>query len=203
MTGYQPFEDIKRILPEDFTSRDTLSRAQFFEMDLFLANYLLSSQGDRVAMAHSLEIRLPYLDHRVVEFAARLPSKWKINGLNEKYMLKHSFGGLIPKSIRNRSKQPYRAPIREVFFGDHVDDSINEMLSESALKRAGIFNPERFGHLVAKYRQADTKIDSEVQNMAVVGILSTQLIYDQFIENFPWKVVEPIIPDKIIKKKVD
>jgi asparagine synthase (glutamine-hydrolysing) len=52
-------------------------------MDIFLSNYLLSSQGDRVAMAHSLEIRLPFLDYRVIDFAARLPSNWKMMGLKE------------------------------------------------------------------------------------------------------------------------
>ena len=56
----------------------------YLEMAIFLSNYLLSSQGDRPAMAHSLEIRLPFLDYRVIEFASRLPANWKINGLNEK-----------------------------------------------------------------------------------------------------------------------
>ena len=199
MSGYKPYDDLKQRLPDGFASRDLLSRAQFLEMEIFLSNYLLSSQGDRVAMANSLEIRLPYLDHRVIDFAARLPSKWKINGLDEKYLLKRSFSGLIPDRIKSRPKQPYRAPVREVFFGDHAENSINEMLTESSLKEAGIFNPDRVGHLLAKFRKKDMSFDSEVQNMAVVGILSTQLIHDQFIENFPWKPVEMIKPDKIIK----
>ena len=81
-----PENEITRRLPPDFNDRDFLSMAQFLEVDIFLSNYLLSSQGDRVAMAHSLEIRLPFLDHRVIDFAFRLPARWKMKGLKEKFM---------------------------------------------------------------------------------------------------------------------
>ena len=200
LAGYQPVDELMQLLPEDFDSRDMLSKAQFLEMSIFLSNYLLSSQGDRVAMAHSLEIRLPFLDYRLIDFAFRLPAKWKINGLEEKYILKHSFNGMVPESIKNRTKQPYRAPIREVFFGDDRGDTIREILSEENLKKAGLFNEKKVTGLVKKYRNADISVDNEVQNMAIVGILSTQLVYRQFIENFPWKPVELFQPDKVVKK---
>ena len=194
LDGYQPFDEIHRLLPEGFEHRDALSKAQFLEMDIFLSNYLLSSQGDRVAMAHSLEIRLPFLDHRVIEFASRLPPQWKISGLDEKYILKQSFNGLIPDSIRNRVKQPYRAPIREVFFHDPPSEFLDFMVSDDYLKKAGLFDAHKVGKLVARYRKTETAVDNEVQNMAIVGILSTQLVYHQFIENFPWKPIEPLHP---------
>jgi asparagine synthase (glutamine-hydrolysing) len=200
LAGYHPVDELMQLLPEGFDSRDMLSKAQFLEMSIFLSNYLLSSQGDRVAMAHSLEIRLPFLDYRLIDFAFRLPAKWKINGLEEKYILKHSFNGMVPESIKNRTKQPYRAPIREVFFGDDRGDAIREILSEENLKKAGLFNIKKVTGLVKKYRNTDISIDNEVQNMAIVGILSTQLLYRQFIENFPWKPVELFQPDKIVKK---
>jgi asparagine synthase (glutamine-hydrolysing) len=199
LKGYDPIRDIEAKLPEDFTSRDVFSRAQFLEMNVFLSNYLLSSQGDRVAMANSLEIRLPFLDYRVVEFASRLPAKWKMNGLNEKYILKKSSVGMIPDSIRNRVKQPYRAPIRGVFFQDGSSEVVDDMMSEDYLKKVGLFNAKKVGKLVERYRRKDGGIDNEVQNMALVGILSTQLVHHQFIENFPWKPVEAIKPDKIVR----
>jgi asparagine synthase (glutamine-hydrolysing) len=188
-------------LPSEFEKRDLLSRAQYLEMDLFLSNYLLSAQGDRPAMAHSLEIRLPFLDHRVIDFAMRLPPQWKIRGLNEKYILKQAFNGLLPDRIKNRSKQPYRAPIREVFFSGPGGDYVDEMLSVTALKKAGLFHPKKVERLLSKYRNGGH--GSEVQNMAVVGILSTQLLHHQYIENDAGSGVEPLQPDKVIRKTVD
>ena len=199
LAGYNPSDDLEKLLPDDFASRDVLSRAQFLETNIFLSNYLLSSQGDRVAIAHSLEIRLPFLDYRVVDFASRLPAKWKINGLDEKYILKQSFNGLIPDSIRTRVKQPYRAPIREVFFQDGSSELVDEMMSDNYLKKTGLFNAKKVGKLLERYRRKDMVVDNEVQNMALVGILSTQLVHHQFIDHFPWKPVEAVKPDKIIR----
>lgn len=200
LTDYHPLEQVTSSLPDGFESRDILARAQYLEMAIFLSNYLLSSQGDRPAMAHSLEIRLPFLDYRVIEFAAGLPSKWKINGLNEKYILKNAFNGLLPDRIKNRAKQPYRAPIREVFFSGHPSDYVDDMLSEDYLKKVGLFNKKKVQRLLARYRNSSSTTSSEVHNMAVVGILSTQLVYHQFIENFPWISIKPLVPDKIIRK---
>ncbi|HBZ57450.1 MAG TPA: asparagine synthase (glutamine-hydrolyzing), partial [Syntrophobacteraceae bacterium] len=90
--------EIYRSLPGGFGDWDPLSKAQYLEMTIFLSNYLLSSQGDRVAMAHSVEIRLPYLDYRLIEFMGRVPPKWKMPGLNEKFLLKKTFKGDLPKS---------------------------------------------------------------------------------------------------------
>jgi asparagine synthase (glutamine-hydrolysing) len=199
LTDFQPLDEIGRNLPSGFSGRDVLSKAQLLEMDIFLSNYLLSSQGDRVAMAHSLEIRLPFLDYRVIDFAFRMPTRWKVNGLNEKYILKHSAKGLIPDAIRERPKQPYRAPIREVFFSNSQNEFLNEILTEASLKKAGLFNPKKVHLLLSKFRKAGAAMTSEVQNMGVVGILSTQLLHHQFIENFPWKPIDPLVPDKIIR----
>jgi asparagine synthase (glutamine-hydrolysing) len=201
LDGYQPFDEIQRLLPDGFARRDALAKAQFLEMDIFLSNYLLSSQGDRVAMAHSLEIRLPFLDHRVIDFASKLPPQWKMRGLNEKYFLKQSFNGLVPDSIRNRVKQPYRAPIREVLFHDPPSEFLDFMVSDDYLKKAGLFDAHKVGKLMTRYRKKETSVDNEVQNMAIVGILSTQLVYHQFIENFPWKPIEPLAPDKVVRRE--
>jgi len=169
-------------------------------MDIFLSNYLLSSQGDRVAMAHSLEIRLPFLDFRVIDFAARLPSHWKMKGLKEKYILKHAFNGIVPEVIKRRPKQPYRSPIREVFFGGGDGSYADEMLSEQCLRQYGYFNPQKVSLLLAKLKKENLAVSSEVQNMALAGILSTQLLHYQFIENFPPGKVSLVSPDKIIRK---
>jgi asparagine synthase (glutamine-hydrolysing) len=88
-------------------------------------------------------------------------------------------------------------PIREVFFGNSKSDYVDDMLSEGALKKMGLFNDKKVARLLMKYRNGGQ--GSEVQNMAVVGILSTQLVHHQFIENFPWKPLESLEPDKVIR----
>jgi asparagine synthase (glutamine-hydrolysing) len=196
LTEYQPLDEVVGHLSSSFYSRDSLSKAQVLEMGIFLSNYLLSSQGDRVAMANSLEIRLPFLDYRVIDFAFRLPAKWKIKGLNEKYILKRSSAGLIPEEIRTRAKQPYRAPIREAFFGDKSGSYVKELLSQDYVKHVGYFHEKKINRLLAKYQKSN--VSSEIQDMAFLGILSTQLVYQQFIENFTFDI-KPVRPDKIIR----
>ena len=182
-------------LPEDFMNWDPLSKAQYTEISIFLSNYLLSSQGDRVAMAHSVEGRFPFLDCRVVEFASRLPSKYRLNVLKDKFILRKAAKYLIPEELANRPKQPYRAPISRCFLGNHHLDYVSELLSEDALRQSGYFNPERVTKLIEKCRRQDGYLLSERENMALVGILSTQLLDHLFIRNFP---SHPILdPDQI------
>src|SRR5207253_7402056 len=110
LRGYDVYDELRALLPEDYGKWPALCRAQYLEAAYLLPGYILSSQGDRMAMAHGVEGRVPYLDPGVVEFAARLPPRWKMCGLNEKFLLKRLATGLIPESVRRRPKQPYRAP---------------------------------------------------------------------------------------------
>jgi asparagine synthase (glutamine-hydrolysing) len=186
LTGMKKFIDrYVKMLPAEFDSWSPLSKAQYTEINIFLSNYLLSSQGDRMAMAHSVEGRYPFLDHRVIEFASRLPTRFKLNGLNEKFILKKAAGGLIPQELIDRPKQPYRAPVSQCFLGNDGPGYVDELLSEDALNRTGFFNPKRVLKLVEKGRKQNGELHSERENMALAGILSTQLLDHHFIRNFP------------------
>lgn len=187
-------------LPDDFSQRDLFSRAQALEVGIFLSNYLLSSQGDRVAMANSLEIRLPFLDFRVVEFAASLPAKWKLRGLNEKYILKRTFGSMLPATIANRPKQPYRAPIREAFFSDMNDSYADTLLSRESIARYGYFHPGKVDHLVSRFRKGNAVVASEKQNMVLVAILTTQLTHQMFIDDFRGLQRAPAVLDRLVRE---
>lgn len=179
-------------LPQDFMKWDPLSKAQYTEISIFLSNYLLSSQGDRMAMAHSVEGRFPFLDYRVVEFACRVPSKYRLNVLKDKFILRKAAHNLIPAELANRPKQPYRAPISRCFLGNHHLDYVNELLSADALQQAGYFNPGKVTKLIEKCRKQEGYLLSERENMALVGIISTQLLDYLFIRNFPpYPVREP------------
>ncbi|MCU7815430.1 MAG: asparagine synthase (glutamine-hydrolyzing) [Candidatus Thiodiazotropha sp. (ex Rostrolucina anterorostrata)] len=181
------FAAINRLLPDEINSWKPLNRDQYIEANTLLSGYLLSSQGDRVAMANSIEGRFPFLDHRVIEFAATLPSRYKIMGLNEKYILKHTMQGLIPESIRNRSKQPYRAPDSQSFFVDGKPlEYVAYLFSEERIRKAGYYNPKTVNMLMKKCARG--KALGFADNMAFVGILSSMLVDEMIIEK---NAIEP------------
>lgn len=166
----------------NFKSWSLLSQSQYLEMTTFLAPYLLSSQGDRVSMAHSVEGRFPFLDYRVVEFCNRLPDSLKLRGLTEKWLLRQLASKLLPPEIWQRRKRPYRAPISRSFFHAHSPAYVRELLSESAIKQAGLFNPSAIAQLVCKTESG--KPLSEADEMAIAGVISTQLVYQMFVAQF-------------------
>jgi len=173
-----------RDLPENFNRWHHLVRAQYLEARSLLAGYLLSSQGDRVSAAHSIEGRFPFLDHRVVEFAATIPPLYKIFGLNEKFILKKSMKKELPKEILDRVKQPYMAPDSNSFMQANPPAYIEEMLNETALKNAGIFEPGPVAKLRKKCQRLSHAHLSFKDNMSFIGILSTQLLHRQYIDDF-------------------
>jgi asparagine synthase (glutamine-hydrolysing) len=181
LKDYSPFDELAGKLPGNFNSWDTLAKSQWLETTIFMSGYLLSSQGDRMSMASSVEGRYPFLDHRLIEFCAGLPSKYKLNGLNEKYLLKKLVKNKIPESIIKRPKQPYRAPIKSVFLSKDPSDYVKYMLSDSYTKKTGIFNYDSISALLKKIE--NTGIASEVDNMVLTSVISTHLLYYQFIEN--------------------
>ena len=138
-----------------------------------------------MAMANSIEGRFPYLDHRVIEFACRVPKRLRIHGLDEKFLLKQAARKMIPDALVDRSKQPYRAPISRCFFGDRKLDYVDELMSERQVQEKGYFDPKKVARLIAKCRSRQGSLLSERENMALVGILSTQLLDQQFIRDFP------------------
>jgi len=167
-------------LPPGFFSWTPFNQAEYLDAAYLLPGYILSSQGDRMAMAHSVEGRHPFLDHRVVTFASQLPANLKMKVLDQKHILKRAARGMIPPSILQRPKQPYRAPDGKSFYA-FPNDYVEEMLSPKRIAQDGIFDPRPVGALCAKFKAQRTT--SVKDNMALVGILSTQLLLHQFIHH--------------------
>jgi asparagine synthase (glutamine-hydrolysing) len=159
-----------------------MAQAQYLEITVFMAEYLLSSQGDRMGMAHSVEGRFPFLDHNVMEYACTLHPALKMKVLNEKYLLKRAAEKYVPSSIINRYKQPYRAPDIPSFFGENKPEYVAEMLSPSRIESYGYFDPKKVSLLLRKIEKG--RATGYVDNMALVGILSTQIWHYHFIENY-------------------
>jgi asparagine synthase (glutamine-hydrolysing) len=180
--GYDGYAELRGMLPSGYDDWDPFCQAQYLETGHLLPGYILSSQGDRVAMAHSVEGRFPFLDHRVVEFAARLAPSLKMKVLNEKHLLKRCARDLIPPSVRKRCKQPYRAPDGKSFFHAARPEYVDELLSAERVRAAGLFHPQAVRKLVQKFCAG--KAIGIKDNMALTGILSTQLLVDQYVTHF-------------------
>ena len=161
----------------------------YLEDKLFLSNYLLTSQGDRMAMAHSVEIRPPYLDFRIIDLMSRVPPHWKVFGLDEKHVLKRAFKDVLPASVIGRTKHPYRAPIQQAFAGRLASGEYAEAISEKGIREAGLFDPDKVGRLVRKVNAGEST--SETEGMALAGILSTQFLDRDFVHFPPARSAAP------------
>jgi asparagine synthase (glutamine-hydrolysing) len=180
LDDWDPHRALAERLPADFARWAPMERDQYVEAHTLMSGYLLSSQGDRMAMAASIEARYPFLDHRVIEFACRLPPRLKLRGLNEKLLLKKAMARELPASIGGRTKQPYRSPDSACFFADGRPlPYVAELLGPASLARAGLFDPVAVGKLVEKCRAG--RAIGFGDNMAFVGVLSTMLLHEQFV----------------------
>lgn len=192
MDNYEPFSELLGNLPDGFDNWDSLAKAQWLETTIFMSGYLLSSQGDRMAMANSVEGRYPFLDYRVIEFCSSLPSRYKLNCLNEKFLLKKLLTNKIPDSILKRTKQAYRAPIQSVFLSDKTPDSIREMLTAKACEDAGVFDYHSLENLFAKISKVG--FATEMENMVLASVVSTNILYYQFVANKPETFNNGLLP---------
>lgn len=169
-------------LPQKFKHWHSLAQDQYLEIKTLLSGYLLSSQGDRMLMANSVEGRFPYLDINVVKLVNSFPAKFKLNALNEKYVLKKCAEPVLPKSILNRKKQPYRAPDAPAFIANGATPEwVNYLLSPESIDDAGVFDAKAVAHLWKKCASYRGSQFSNTDNMALTGILSTQLLHEKFI----------------------
>ena len=125
-------------LPPGFRGWDPLAQDQWLEIKTLLGGYLLSSQGDRMLMAHSIEGRFPFLDRDVVALAMSLPDSYKLHVLDEKHVLKRAAAGLVPAPILRRKKQPYRAPDALSFVGPDRPAWVDAVLEPRAVADAGV-----------------------------------------------------------------
>jgi asparagine synthase (glutamine-hydrolysing) len=161
---------------------DLVRRAQVLEARTLMAGYLHCSQSDRMLMAHSVEGRFPYLDHRVIEFANRLDPRLHVRALTEKALLKRAARTLVPRDIIDRPKQPYRGPDAAALVGRDRPSCASDLLDPRVLKAFGYFDPAPVTRLVRKLERASherlpvTHRDS----LSLVAILSMQVWHAWF-----------------------
>jgi asparagine synthase (glutamine-hydrolysing) len=162
--------------PGNFNKWSSLQKNQHLEMRTLLAGYLLSSQGDRMSLAHGVEGRYPFLDHRVVDMLFKVNDDFKLRGLNQKYLLKRGFAHDIPESIINRPKRPYMSPDLKSFMRNgKLTENASFFLDDNLIKDYQIFNPKWVDRFLSKFESGTPENIGYRDNMIITFILSAQI----------------------------
>ena len=129
-----------RAIADECNNDDLVIRMQSVDTRLYLAEDILT-KVDRASMAVSLEVRAPFLDPRVAEFAASLPCNYKLRGLKTKYILKKAVRDMLPAFVTRRGKKGFGVPVAE-WLKVKLRPLARDLLSPERVRRAGVFNPE-------------------------------------------------------------
>jgi asparagine synthase (glutamine-hydrolysing) len=153
---------------QTFEEADSLWQQQFADVKTYLADDILA-KVDRMTMANSLEARTPYLDYRVAEFAAGLPSHLKLKGLQTKYLLKHSMAAKLPPSILKRKKEGFSIPMKN-WLQHELRPMMEEVLSPCRIKQEGLFNSSFIEKLKADHLQGIANNSHQLWSLMVFEI---------------------------------
>jgi len=145
---------------------DPLSRMLYFDTKTWLVDDLLI-KADRMSMATSIELRVPFLDHRLVEYAAAVPSRYKIHGTNTKFILKRIMEGQLPERIVRRRKMGFPTPLEIMFRGDLFDYAHDTLLSQQAVDR-GYFDADAVKKLLYDHRNSKAANHREIWQLLVL-----------------------------------
>uniref|UniRef100_UPI004057804D asparagine synthase (glutamine-hydrolyzing) n=1 Tax=Candidatus Electrothrix sp. TaxID=2170559 RepID=UPI004057804D len=131
--GMDPFRQLREYTARCDAGKDQVNQEIYLDMRFMMTDSVLM-KVDRMSMASSLEIRVPLLDHVLVEFMASLPGDWKLKGMTTKYIFRAALEGLLPENIVHRGKQGYSLPVKHLLRGD-LKPYMNELLNDSAVIR--------------------------------------------------------------------
>ncbi len=134
--GFDPYREHRKYF-ERVATQDFVNQMLYLDLKTFLPCLNLT-YTDKTSMASSMEVRVPLLDHELVELAARIPARLKLKGLTGKHILKRAAEAWLPPEIINRKKAGFSAPIRAWLVRD-LREMVEDLLSESNIKRRGYF----------------------------------------------------------------
>jgi asparagine synthase (glutamine-hydrolysing) len=142
---------VARVMLAECDATDIVEQMQSLDTRLYLAEDILT-KVDRASMAVSLEVRAPFLDHRVAEFVASLPANYKLRGRRTKYILKRAIKDLLPPFVARRGKKGFGVPVAEWLKGK-LQPLARDLLSPERVRRAGVFNPEYVTRLLDEHER--------------------------------------------------
>jgi len=164
-----------RTMVEECDNDDTVTRMQSLDTRLYLAEDILT-KVDRASMAVSLEVRAPFLDPRVAEYAASLPSNYKLRGHKTKYILKRAVQDLLPRFVTRRGKKGFGVPVAE-WLKFKLRPLARDLLSPERVRRAGVFNPEYVSRLQDEHERGVAN-----HRKLLWTLLMFELWHESFIE---------------------
>jgi asparagine synthase (glutamine-hydrolysing) len=180
MSELDPYELTLARLPltERLKDRDPLNQSLYLWSHTMLHNFILNFLGDRMEMAHSIEGRVPFLDHKVAEFAAGIPIHMKVKGMREKHVLREATRDVIIDAVYNREKHPFTTPPAQ-----RQDDPMRALFSDvfasSALDDQPVFDPAASRALVDELPELAPE-DRFAAEGVVQRILCTTLMHQRF-----------------------
>jgi len=177
--GLHSLSSSSRAAHESYALLSLIQKAQWLEFKTLLSGYLLSTQGDRMSLAHSVENRCPFLDPKVVNLGSATNLRFN-DGSDEKYLLKKAFAGKLPEKILRKPKQPYRAPDASAFLRAKPD-YLETLRSEHELKKVGVLDAKFCLAFVNKMLAKSIEQISQAENQTLVFLLSVALLHDRFI----------------------
>jgi len=138
---------------------------------------------DRMSMAHGLEVRVPFLDRELVEFAAQIPFHYKIRGLTSKYILKKTFTPYLPRKILKQRKQGFTIPISAWLRGE-LGELASRVLLSNSLEKRGLFERERLKWMLEEHRNGKQELGHRIWSLVVFEIWA-RLYLDEKIKSAP------------------
>lgn len=175
--------------------RDPLNKSLFVWAKGFLPTYLLNILGDRMEMAHSIEGRVPFLDHRVVECVCRAPVSMKIRGMTEKYLLREAAKPVITDTVYRRQKHPFLAPPVSMLPGERFYQLMQDTLRSSVLGSIPFFDQEKVVDLLDRLPSM-SEPDLLSWDPVLMTVLSACVIQERFsVKNNSQLAVEPALVD--------
>jgi asparagine synthase (glutamine-hydrolysing) len=167
--------DVERQL----AGRDVVNQSLYVWSKTMLPNYILSNLGDRMEMAHSVEGRLPFLDHHVVEAVAKMPVSMKINGMTEKWVLREAARPVITDTVYKRQKHPFMSPPSTVQQDGKLYTMMQDTLRSSLLDGPGIYDRSKVVRMLDAIPGMDgaarNRIDSVLMWMGSICLLHERL----------------------------
>src|SRR5262249_29519084 len=155
----EPSEHFHAYLRE-VADADPLNRALYADLKLYLPGNLLTLT-DRMSMAHSLEVRVPFLDHELLEFAARIPPGYKLRGLERKYILKRAVADLLPADFFRRRKMGFSPPLT-VWFRNELRPFLEDVLSFTRIRDTGVFRADSVRRILDDHYARRANYDNQI-----------------------------------------
>lgn len=170
--------DLLRAHFDAYPHSDPLNRFMYVDTKVSLVDDMLT-KVDRMSMANSLEVRVPLLDHRLVEWMSQVPSSLKVRGLSLKYLFKQVARDLLPRAIVDRPKAGFHVPIPG-WIKHELRPLIAEQLGDATIARQGIFDPSYVRFLLSEHQAGRNNYSRNIW-----GLLIFSLWYDRYVERVP------------------